>query len=181
MRRSRTAAAAALFALTLPLAAACSDDDGGEVRETGDSSVSGSGSGSGSGSASGSGIAEEVEGSETDNALVQEAVADYQVWVQHKYAGYLERQRTEIQRFRHLESKRIPADFDYTRVPGLLLEAREKFGRVRPMSLGQAARIPGVTPADLSILLIFLKRHGADGGAPAAAGLLSAGPDKGTP
>jgi iron uptake system component EfeO len=87
MRRPRRAVAAALLALALPLAA-CSDDDGGEVRETGDSSGSGStsGSGSGSGSASGSGISEDVEGSETDNPLVQEAVAEYTVWVEEQVA-----------------------------------------------------------------------------------------------
>jgi tRNA uridine 5-carboxymethylaminomethyl modification enzyme len=83
---------------------------------------------------------------------------DYQVWVQHKYTGYMERQRAEIARFKSLEAKRIPATFDYAGVPGLLREAREKLSRVRPASLGQASRIPGVTPADLSILLIFLRR-----------------------
>jgi len=83
---------------------------------------------------------------------------DYQVWVQHKYGGYLERQRAEIARFKTLEAKRIPETFDYAVVPGLLREAREKLLRVRPASLGQASRIPGVTPADLSILLIFLRR-----------------------
>ena len=83
---------------------------------------------------------------------------DYQVWVQHKYGGYMERQRAEIARFKTLEMKRIPETFDYVAVPGLLREAREKLLRIRPTSLGQASRIPGVTPADLSILLIFLRR-----------------------
>ena len=83
----------------------------------------------------------------------------YQIWVQHKYDGYLERQRADLSRFRNLEAKRIPPAFDYDAIPGLLREAREKLVRVRPASLGQAARIPGVTPADLSILMIFLKRH----------------------
>jgi len=85
----------------------------------------------------------------------------YQVWVQHKYAGYLDRQESEILRFRNLESKRIPEEFDYRKIPGLLLEGREKLMRVRPRSLGQASRIPGVTPADLSILMIYLKKNGA--------------------
>ncbi len=84
---------------------------------------------------------------------------EYQAWVQHKYSGYLHRQASEIARFRSLESKRIPDDFDFTRTPGLLQESREKLNRVRPRSLGQASRISGVTPADLSILMIFLKRH----------------------
>jgi tRNA uridine 5-carboxymethylaminomethyl modification enzyme len=84
---------------------------------------------------------------------------EYQAWVQHKYSGYLNRQASEIARFRSLESKRIPDDFDFSKTPGLLLESREKLNRVRPRSLGQASRISGVTPADLSILMIFLKRH----------------------
>jgi tRNA uridine 5-carboxymethylaminomethyl modification enzyme len=82
----------------------------------------------------------------------------YQVWVQHKYSGYMERQKAEIARFQNLEVKRIPENFVFNQVPGLLLEAREKFNKVRPASVGQASRIPGVTPADLSILMIFLKR-----------------------
>ena len=83
----------------------------------------------------------------------------YQVWVQHKYAGYMGRQEAEIARFRLLENKKIPECFDYNAIPGLLLEAREKFSRVRPASVGQASRIPGVTPADISVLMIYLKRH----------------------
>jgi tRNA uridine 5-carboxymethylaminomethyl modification enzyme len=83
----------------------------------------------------------------------------YQIWVQHKYAGYMERERAEIGRFRNLEAKRIPANFDFNKVPGLLGEAREKFNKIRPSSVGMASRISGVTPADISILMIFLKRE----------------------
>lgn len=82
----------------------------------------------------------------------------YQVWVQHKYSGYLDRQLSEIARFRHLESKRIPEDFNYAAVPGLMLEGREKLSRIRPVSLGQASRIPGVCPADIGIIMVYLKR-----------------------
>ena len=85
--------------------------------------------------------------------------AAYQIWVRHKYGGYLERERNEIARFQRLETKRIPEEFRFDAIPGLLLESREKLGRVRPRSVGQASRIPGVTPADISLLLIFLKRH----------------------
>jgi tRNA uridine 5-carboxymethylaminomethyl modification enzyme len=88
----------------------------------------------------------------------------YQVWVQHKYGGYLDRQQSEISRFQKLESKRIPPEFNFAEIPGLLLEAREKLRRVKPVSLGQASRIPGVTPADLSILLVFLKRFQGETG-----------------
>ncbi len=82
----------------------------------------------------------------------------YQVWVQHKYRGYLDRQMSEIARFQKAESKKIPDGFDFRDVPGLLLEAREKLHRIKPVSLGQASRIPGVTPADISILMVFLKK-----------------------
>ncbi|MFN0116805.1 MAG: tRNA uridine-5-carboxymethylaminomethyl(34) synthesis enzyme MnmG [Elusimicrobiota bacterium] len=82
----------------------------------------------------------------------------YQIWVQHKYGGYMVRQETELSRFRNLESKKIPTQFDFGKIPGLLQEAREKLGRIRPHSLGQASRIPGVTPADIGILMVYLKR-----------------------
>jgi len=83
---------------------------------------------------------------------------DYQVWVQHKYSGYMQRELSEIAKFRKLESKRIPHDFDYTIIPGLLLEAREKLSKIRPSSLGQASRIPGIAPSDISILMIYLRK-----------------------
>lgn len=83
----------------------------------------------------------------------------YQVWVQHKYSGYMGRQMSEIARFQKAESKKLPDGFDFGNVPGLLLEAREKLRRVKPVSLGQAARIPGVTPADISILMVYLKKE----------------------
>ncbi len=92
----------------------------------------------------------------------------YQVWVQHKYRGYMDRQNAEINRFQSIEAKRIPENFDFKSIPGLLLEAREKFHRVKPVSVGQASRIPGVTPADISILLVFLKKYQANEGVKSA-------------
>ncbi|MBI3292459.1 MAG: tRNA uridine-5-carboxymethylaminomethyl(34) synthesis enzyme MnmG [Elusimicrobia bacterium] len=84
-----------------------------------------------------------------------------EVAIQTKYAGYIARQRFEITRFRKMEQKAIPVDFDYDAIPGLLIEARQKLKRVRPHSIGQASRIPGVTPADISLLLVYLtKRRG---------------------
>jgi tRNA uridine 5-carboxymethylaminomethyl modification enzyme len=77
-----------------------------------------------------------------------------------KYAGYIARQEAQVERVRRLEEKRIPAAFDYERVLGLGREAREKLARARPASLGQAARIAGVTPADVATLLVELKRGG---------------------
>jgi tRNA uridine 5-carboxymethylaminomethyl modification enzyme len=87
-----------------------------------------------------------------------------QVEIECKYEGYLRRQSQEAQKFKNLESTRIPTDFSYEQVPGLSNEVRQKLSEVRPVSLGQASRIPGVTPAALSILLVYLKRRREEGG-----------------
>jgi tRNA uridine 5-carboxymethylaminomethyl modification enzyme len=79
--------------------------------------------------------------------------------VQVKYAGYLQRQADEIARQRRSEELRLPADIDYTAVCGLSNEARQRLGDVRPATLGQAARIPGLTPAAVSLLLVHLKKR----------------------
>jgi tRNA uridine 5-carboxymethylaminomethyl modification enzyme len=80
-----------------------------------------------------------------------------QVVLEAKYSGYIDRQAAEVERFRRLEDKLIPAHFDYAAVPQLRHEAREKLSRVRPGSLGQAGRISGITPADLAVLLFYLE------------------------
>jgi tRNA uridine 5-carboxymethylaminomethyl modification enzyme len=77
-----------------------------------------------------------------------------------KYAGYVKRQEDAVERFRRLESTRIPPEMDYCQLGGLSREAQEKLSRIRPASLGQAARIPGVTPAAISLLSIHVRRHG---------------------
>lgn len=82
-----------------------------------------------------------------------------QVEIQTKYAGYIVKQEQEIQRQRRLEQRSIAADFGYEAVRGLASEAKEKLTRIRPRTVGQASRIPGVTPADVSILLIALERR----------------------
>jgi tRNA uridine 5-carboxymethylaminomethyl modification enzyme len=82
-----------------------------------------------------------------------------QLEVQAKYAGYIERQQDEIERQRGNEAVVLPLDFDYTKVRGLSTEVKEKFLRHRPATLGQAGRIPGVTPAAISLLLIHLKKR----------------------
>jgi tRNA uridine 5-carboxymethylaminomethyl modification enzyme len=73
-----------------------------------------------------------------------------------KYGGYVERQQRLIERFRRMEDERIPAAFDYSHLRGLRHEAMEKFQRIRPGTLGQASRIPGITSADVSLLMIHL-------------------------
>ncbi|MBN1516032.1 tRNA uridine-5-carboxymethylaminomethyl(34) synthesis enzyme MnmG [Candidatus Sumerlaeota bacterium] len=84
-----------------------------------------------------------------------------QIEIQIRYAGYIARQQAEIDRHAALESQPIPDWIDYAEVRGLTNEAREKLNAVRPVSIGQAGRIPGVNPADISVLLIFLKRRNA--------------------
>ncbi|HUO81548.1 MAG TPA: tRNA uridine-5-carboxymethylaminomethyl(34) synthesis enzyme MnmG [Gammaproteobacteria bacterium] len=99
-----------------------------------------------------------------DGALEPEVEGqiDRQVAIGARYAGYLERQRAEIARLRRHEQTLLPADLDYARVHGLSNEARQKLARQRPATVGQAARIPGLTPAAVSLLLVHLKRRGGD-------------------
>ena len=79
-----------------------------------------------------------------------------QVVLEGKYAGYIDRQAAQVERFQRLESKPIPAHFDFAAVPQLRAEAREKLRRIRPASLGQASRISGISPADLAVVLFYL-------------------------
>jgi len=81
-----------------------------------------------------------------------------QVEIQAKYEGYIERQRAEVQRREEFESRELPADLDYREVRGLSAEVQQKLNRHRPETLGQAARISGITPAAISLLLVHLKR-----------------------
>jgi tRNA uridine 5-carboxymethylaminomethyl modification enzyme len=99
-------------------------------------------------------------GAGLDTGADADAVAE-QLEIQTKYAGYVDRQRDEIERQRAQEARSLPPNFDYDGVRGLSAEVMEKFKRVRPATVGQAARIPGVTPAAVSLLLIHLKRLSA--------------------
>jgi tRNA uridine 5-carboxymethylaminomethyl modification enzyme len=83
-----------------------------------------------------------------------------QVEIQVKYAGYIDRQADEIERQRRYEDMHLPTNFDYSQVKGLSNEVREKLQRTKPESLGKASRVPGVTPAAVSLLLVHLKKHG---------------------
>lgn len=85
-----------------------------------------------------------------------------QVEIAIKYRGYLEKQEAAITRFRKLEHRRIP-ELDYAQIPGLSREAQEKLTRFKPLTLGQASRISGVSPADISVLLVYLEGKKADG------------------
>ncbi|MGM9600718.1 MAG: tRNA uridine-5-carboxymethylaminomethyl(34) synthesis enzyme MnmG [Faecousia sp.] len=91
------------------------------------------------------------EGRPELSAAVTEAVE-----IQIKYAGYLARQEKQVAQFQQEEARLLPQDLDYTAIPGLRLEAREKLQEIRPVSIGQAGRISGVSPADIAVLLIYL-------------------------
>lgn len=81
-----------------------------------------------------------------------------QVEIQVKYEGYIEKQWQQIERLKKMEQKRIPEDLDYDAIQGIATEARQKLKQVRPLSVGQASRVSGVNPADISILLVYLEQ-----------------------
>jgi tRNA uridine 5-carboxymethylaminomethyl modification enzyme len=85
-----------------------------------------------------------------------------QTEISAKYSGYISKQESEVARTRKLEDRHIPEDFPYETVPSLKTEARQKLIRFRPVTVGQASRIAGVTPADIAVLLVHLKRHAAE-------------------
>ena len=82
-----------------------------------------------------------------------------QVEVEIKYEGYISKQLSQVEQMRKLENKKLPLDMDYNNIIGLRLEAREKLNKIKPISIGQASRISGVSPADVSVLLIWLAQN----------------------
>ncbi|MCE2393908.1 tRNA uridine-5-carboxymethylaminomethyl(34) synthesis enzyme MnmG [Candidatus Poribacteria bacterium] len=86
-------------------------------------------------------------------------VVEEQIEIQIKYEGYIDRQTTQIQQFKKMEHFRIPDDFDYASVRSLKTEACEQLAKIRPISVGQASRIPGVSPADISILMVWVEQY----------------------
>ncbi len=96
---------------------------------------------------------------DADRPELSEEVRD-QVNISIKYKGYLDRQQKQVAQFKKMETKRIPEQVDYDRISGLRLEARQKLKKYRPESIGQASRIAGVSPADVSVLLVYLKKFG---------------------
>ena len=81
-----------------------------------------------------------------------------QLEINAKYAGYIQRQQEEVQKAAHYENMALPADLDYTRIQALSIEVRQKLSHHKPQTLGQASRLPGVTPAAISLLLVHLRR-----------------------
>lgn len=86
-----------------------------------------------------------------------------QIEMEVKYEGYIQRQMEQVDRFKRLENVRIPENFNYNGIPGLSKEIVQKLSRIRPGSLGQASRISGITPAALSVLMVYIKRREIDG------------------
>ena len=92
-----------------------------------------------------------------DNSLIEEV--RQQIEIEVKYEGYFNRQRRQIERFNKMEHQVIPERFDYSKLNSLSTEAREKLTQIRPRSIGQASRIAGVSPADIAVLLISLRKR----------------------
>ena len=93
-----------------------------------------------------------------DRPILPQAVTE-EVEIQIKYAGYLARQEKQVAEFKKEENRRLPENMDYDSIQGLRLEARQKLGDIRPMSIGQAGRISGVSPSDIAVLLIWLEQN----------------------
>ena len=104
-------------------------------------------------------VPEWMKAVDADERLIEQV--KLQVEVQAKYTGYIDRQQDEIERQRRYEETQLPVDLDYVQVRGLSTEVRQRLEQVRPTTLGQAARVPGVTPAAVSLLLVHLKRRSA--------------------
>ena len=101
------------------------------------------------------------------NVDTQRPVLPRDVWeqaeIQLKYAGYIQKQLDQVKQMKRLENKRLPEEMDYKQITGLRLEAQEKLNKVQPYNLGQAGRISGVSPADITVLLIWLEGQGKEG------------------
>ena len=86
-----------------------------------------------------------------------------QIDIELKYEGYIEKQQKQVEEFRRVEARKLDADTDYSQISGLRLEAQQKLNKYKPLSIGQASRISGVTPADISVLLIYLTKNSKAG------------------
>ena len=102
---------------------------------------------------------ESIAEDDPDRPSLPKAVTE-QVQIQLKYAGYIERQMQQVEKFHRQERKQLPQDLDYLSIEGLRIEARQKLQAVKPASIGQAERISGVSPADISVLLVYLEQQG---------------------
>lgn len=101
---------------------------------------------------------EKIAEIDVDREILSEDVIE-QVNINIKYSGYIERQKKQVKNFKNLEKKKIPEEFDYTKVKSLRIEAMQKLQLYRPINIGQASRISGVSPADISVLLIYMEQN----------------------
>ncbi len=81
-----------------------------------------------------------------------------EVEIQIKYEGYIKLQEEQVKKFKNLEEKILPKELDYEKIKGISLEGRQKLNKIKPHSIGQASRISGVSPADISVLIVYLKQ-----------------------
>ena len=96
-----------------------------------------------------------------ERGKIPEDVAN-EVEIEVKYKGYIKLQQNQVEKFKKLETKRLPDNINYESIKGLRIEARQKLNKIKPSSVGQASRISGVSPADISVLLIFLEQQRKD-------------------
>ena len=101
---------------------------------------------------------EELKAVDTDRPELDPNIFE-QVEIEIKYEGYIQKQLKQVEQMRKLETKLLPKDFDYREIKGLRLEAQEKLNKIKPLNIGQASRISGVSPADISVLLIWLAQN----------------------
>ena len=103
-----------------------------------------------------SGVLPDLQRMIVENGIDAEAIEEAEIQI--KYRGYIERERFIAEKMRRLEGIKIPLDFDYNSMMSLTIEARQKLSRIRPQTIGQASRIPGVSPADINVLLVYFGR-----------------------
>lgn len=104
---------------------------------------------------------EQLEPIDKDRPQLSDDIIE-QININIKYDGYIKRQLKQVEQFKKLENKRIPEDIDYMAISGLSTEARQKLAKLRPLSIGQASRIAGVSPADVSVLLVYISQYNHD-------------------
>ena len=99
---------------------------------------------------------EKIKELDADRPELPEDIRE-QINIEIKYRGYIEREQRQVEAFKKMENKRLPMDIDYEKISGIRIEARQKLNDFKPESVGQASRIQGVSPADISVLLVYLE------------------------
>jgi tRNA uridine 5-carboxymethylaminomethyl modification enzyme len=100
-----------------------------------------------------------VINTDTDNSPVQRRIVAEQVEIQTKFDGYIKKHLVQVERFEKMENRRLSVELDYHQISGLSKEAQQKLQDMKPLSVGQASRISGVNPADISILMVYLEQQ----------------------